>query len=116
MQILELPEKNLKKQLNIYALKYVRDHSYYKYRKIINDFLILVLDLSPNSKTYTELKEKTKYDLIKTTHKLFNMGIITRFNNNCYKINKNIGYFDAKLDIIKNSINKEKSKKKRFKI
>lgn len=110
MQILELPEKNLKKQLNNYALKYVKKHSYYKSGSVVSDFLILHLDLSPKSEKYTELKGKIKYDLIKTTHKLLNFGIIIRYNNQCYKINNNIKDFDEKLEIIMNSINKEKKK------
>ncbi len=116
MQILELPERDLKKELKIYALEYVKKNSYYKSRKIVIDFLMIYLNLTPKSKRYKELMGKIQNDLWLITHKLLKMGIITYYNRQFYKINKDIKDFNEELEIIKNSINKKGEKRKKKKI
>jgi len=113
MQILDLPEMDLKKQLKKYALEYVKKYPYYKSKKIVIDFLISYLGLTTKSKEYPKLKKKIQNDLWVITRKLLKNGIITRHNNQFYKINKNIENFDGKLEIIRNSINKDEKKENR---
>jgi len=115
MQILDLPEMDLKKQLKKYALEYVKKYPYYKSKKIVIDFLISYLGLTTKSKEYPKLKKKIQNDLWLITRKLLKNGIITRHNNQFYKINKNIENFDGKLEIIANSINEKREKKERQK-
>jgi len=92
MQILDLPEDNLKKELEKYALKYIKNNSYYNSRIVITNFLLSHLKLSQKTKEYIESKRKMRNDLRKITHKLLNMGIIKPYNTQFYKINKNLVY------------------------
>ena len=90
MQILDLPEKELKKELNLYALEYIKNNSYYNSRIVITNFLLSHLKLSQKTKEYIESKRKMRNDLRKITRKLLNMGIISRYNTQSYKINKEL--------------------------
>ncbi|MBA7492901.1 hypothetical protein ES702_03454 [subsurface metagenome] len=88
MQILDLPERDLKKRTRIFALEYIKNNSYYNSKIVITNFLLLDLELSPKSKKYAESKGKMRYDLRKITHKLLNIGIIIPYNTQCYRINR----------------------------
>ncbi|MBA7492061.1 hypothetical protein ES702_02610 [subsurface metagenome] len=100
MQILDLPERKIKRELEKYALKYVKNNSYYNSRTVITNFLLSDLELSPKTKEYTETKGKMRYDLRKITHKLLDLGIIIPYNTQYYKINKDMSDLDKNIEVI----------------
>lgn len=110
MQILERPEKDLKKELKKYVLEYVKNNPFFKAKKITRDFILLHLKTPKNSKEYTNLCVKLRCSLNQLIYKLINESIITVYNTQSYKINKGMKNFDEKLEVIRNSINKGKIK------
>ena len=88
MLILDLSECEVKKELNLYALEYIKNNPYFKARTVIRDFISLHLKISQKSREFIYLYKNLRYDLRALTNKLSEMGIIIPYNTKYYKINK----------------------------
>lgn len=108
MQILELPERDLKRELKKYVLEYVKNNPFFKAKKITRDFILLYLKIPINSTEYKNLDIKLHCSLNQFIDKLKRESIIIPYNTQSYKINKGMKDFDVKLETMMNYINKEK--------
>ena len=82
----------LRKELKAYFSVYCEDHTYFKVKSYISDFLIKHLGYNPKTKMYLDVKAILKQGLSMFVKNLKDRGLIEAYNNSSYRIIKNLSY------------------------